>query len=138
MDLIKSMGKPFKRLRRDPNLMNPTLSVRRAKTTIFEWASEYHLLVILPFFYHISFFLEIFIYLCPNSSQVDVSLFEKNVVFLKELNERGYSLCYQSECNICGEITLAADNLDIENDSIKSIIDQVFPMRRKKIVIDLS
>jgi len=75
---------------------------------------------------HPSFFLEILVYLCQDSSQVDLSLLEKNITFIKELQGRGYILCCQNDSSISCEITVPVKNLLTEYETIKSIIEQIF------------
>ena len=71
---------------------------------------------------HPSFFLEVLVFLYPySSSQVDLSLLEKKLTFLGELQERGYFLSCQNDSSICGEITVPPKNLETEYETINSI-----------------
>ena len=76
-----------------------------------------------------SFFLETLIYLCPNSSRVDLPLFEKNLMFLRELQARGYSLNCQDSCISC-ETTVPPQNLATEYGTIKSITKRIFQTQK--------
>jgi len=74
-----------------------------------------------------SFFIEALIYLCPNPSKIDLSLLEKNLMFLKELQVRGYSLsCQDDKCIAC-ETIVAPQNLAAEYETILSITKRIFP-----------
>ena len=74
-----------------------------------------------------SFFFEILVYLCPQSSKFDLQVLEKNLVFLKELQAREYSLsCQDDKCITC-ETTVPPQNLAAEYETIKSIIKRIFP-----------
>jgi hypothetical protein len=75
---------------------------------------------------HPSFFIEVLIYLCPNSSQVDLSLFEKKLNFLKELQGRTYVLMCQPDNSICSEFILSPKNLVTEYETINLIAQKIF------------
>jgi len=73
-----------------------------------------------------SFFIETLVYLCPNPSKIDLSLLEKTVILLKELQARGYSLsCQDDHCILC-ETTVPPQNLAAEYETIKSITKRLF------------
>ncbi len=74
-----------------------------------------------------SFFFEILVYLCPQSSKFDLQVLEKNLMFLKELQVRGYSLsCQDDRCIACETIS-PPQNLAAEYETIKSITKRLFP-----------
>jgi hypothetical protein len=70
-----------------------------------------------------SFFIEIIISLCPNSSEVDIQNLEKILLFLKAFQARGYSLIYQDGKCISCERSLSAKSLHTEYETIKSLIE---------------
>lgn len=72
-----------------------------------------------------SFFLEALIYLCPESG-VDLPLMEKNLMFSRELQARGYSLSCQDDGSILCETTVPPHNLATEYETIKRITKRVF------------
>jgi len=75
---------------------------------------------------HPSFFLEVEIYLCPDS-RVNIASLEKNLMFLRELQARGYSMtCQDDQCISC-ETTVSPQNLAAEYETIKSITKRIFP-----------
>ena len=74
-----------------------------------------------------SFFFEILVYLCPQSSKFDLQVLEKNLVLLKELQARGYSLSCQDDRCISCETTVPPQNLAAEYENIKSITKRIFP-----------
>lgn len=80
----------------------------------------------LPSSNHPSFFIEVIIQLCLNSSQVDLSLLEKKMTFLKELEKRNYFLTCQDDHSIWGEITISPKNLATEYETINSIVKRIF------------
>ncbi len=73
-----------------------------------------------------SFFLEALVYVCPNSPSVDISLLEKNLMLLKELQARGYSMSCQDDSCISCETTVPPQNLAAELETIKSTIGRIF------------
>ena len=75
---------------------------------------------------HFSFFLEVLIYLCSDNSQVDLPLLENKLVFLKELQEQKYALSCQNDSSIFGEITVPAENLETEYETIKLLGKNLF------------
>jgi len=74
-----------------------------------------------------SFFIETLVYLCPNPSRIDLSLLEKTLILLKELQARGYSLSCQDDHCISCETTVPPQNLAAEYETIKSITKSIFP-----------
>ena len=80
----------------------------------------------LPSSNHPSFFIEILVYLCLNASQVDLSLLEKKVNFLKELQGRTYVLICQQDGSICSELIISPKNLATEYETINSIVERIF------------
>lgn len=75
---------------------------------------------------HPSFFLEVLVYLCSDDSQVDLLLLERKLSFLRELQEREYVLSCQNDSSIFGEITIPAENLETEYETIESIGQRLF------------
>ncbi len=73
-----------------------------------------------------SFFLEALIYLCPNSPTADLTLLEKDLMFMRDLQERGYSLSCQDGSYISCEITVPPQNLATELETIKSTTGRIF------------
>ncbi len=70
-----------------------------------------------------SFFIEILVYLCPASGNLDLETLEKCLACLKELEKRGYSLtCQDGECVSC-ETTVPAERLAEEYAVSKSLIE---------------
>jgi hypothetical protein len=60
---------------------------------------------------HQCFFLEVLVYLCVNRTTVDLPVSEKELILLKKLKGRGYSLdCQYDNCISC-EISLQPENL---------------------------
>jgi hypothetical protein len=73
-----------------------------------------------------SFYIEILVYLCTDSSQVDLEILEKSVACLKELQRRNYSLdCQDSNCISC-EVIVPPQNLAVEYETAKSIMNAIF------------
>jgi len=73
-----------------------------------------------------SFFIEILLYLCPNSSNVDLTALEKNLSCLKTLQARNYVLnCQDDHCVSC-EKTIRAQNLTEEYAAVKALIEAIF------------
>jgi len=73
-----------------------------------------------------SFFVEILIYLCPVFNNADLTVLEKSLTCLKELQRRNYSLtCQDGNCISC-EATVSAQNLTVEYEAVKSLIKSVF------------
>lgn len=68
-----------------------------------------------------SFFVEVLVYLCSDSSEVDLHLLEKKLMLLRELRSRGYSLSCQDDGTISCETNVPLHNLDTECETIKSI-----------------
>ncbi len=77
-----------------------------------------------------SFFLEVLIYLCPNSSRADISLLEKDLMFLRELQARGYSLSCQNDSCIFCETTVPPQNLATEYGTINLIAKRIFQKQK--------
>lgn len=73
-----------------------------------------------------SFFLEVLVHLCSNDSQVDLVLLEKKLSFLRELQERKYVLNCQNDSSIFSEITVPAETLEAEYETIESIAKRTF------------
>jgi hypothetical protein len=70
-----------------------------------------------------SFFVEIIISLCPNSSEVDLQNLEKTLLCLKALKAREYSLiCQDGNCISC-ERSLSAQSLPTEYEAVKSLVE---------------
>jgi len=69
-----------------------------------------------------SFFFEVVVQSCLESSEVDLQLLEKNLVLLKKLQTRGYLLnCEDDGCISC-EITVPSQNITTEYETIQSTI----------------
>lgn len=79
----------------------------------------------------LSFFLEAIIYLCPDASGVDLPLLEKNLMLLRELQTRGYSLSCQDDSSILCETTVPPQNLVAEYRTIGSITKRIFARERE-------
>jgi hypothetical protein len=73
---------------------------------------------------HLSIFIEINLNLCPEVG-VDISLMEKKLMLMKELEARGYVLSCDGENDASCEMTLSAENLDSEYDTVKSLINRI-------------
>jgi hypothetical protein len=72
-----------------------------------------------------SLFIEILIYLCPASGNLDLKALGKSLACLKELEKRGYSLtCQDGECVSC-EITVSTGRLAEEYFAVKSLMKGV-------------
>ncbi|MEM2980140.1 MAG: hypothetical protein QW385_02020 [Thermoproteota archaeon] len=73
-----------------------------------------------------SFFVEILVYLCPASGNLDLETLGKCLACLKELEKRGYSLtCQDGECISC-ETTVSSERLAEEYATAKSLIEENF------------
>jgi len=73
-----------------------------------------------------SFFLEVVVQSCLESSEVDLQLLEKNLMFLKELKARGYSLNYEGDGSIYCEVTVSPKNIASEYENIRLTIRNIF------------
>lgn len=76
-----------------------------------------------------SFFLEVVIHLCPGSSKVDTAHLGKDLVLLKELEAKGYSLSCEDDGSISCETDVAPENLDAEYEAVESTIMKIFELR---------
>jgi len=73
-----------------------------------------------------SFFFEVVVQSCLESSEVDLQLLEKNLVFLRKLKARGYSLnCEDDGCISC-EVTVSSQNVASEYEAIRLTIKDIF------------
>ncbi|WXG43710.1 MAG: hypothetical protein WED04_06670 [Promethearchaeati archaeon SRVP18_Atabeyarchaeia-1] len=73
-----------------------------------------------------SFFLEVLVYLCPESDKVDLQLLEKALMLLKELKKRGFMMCCQ-DCNcVCCQRIVTPDELVAEYEGIESMMKKVY------------
>jgi len=70
----------------------------------------------------LSYFLEVVIILCPRSPEVDTAHLEKELMLLKELQERGYSLSCEDDGSISCEASIASRNLDGEYEVVRSTV----------------
>jgi hypothetical protein len=70
-----------------------------------------------------SFFIEIIISLCSNSSEVDLQNLEKILLCLRALQAREYSMVYQDGNCISCERSLSAQSLPAEYEAIKSLVE---------------
>ena len=73
-----------------------------------------------------SFFLEVVVQSCLESSEVDLQLLEKNLMFLKELKARGYSLNCEGDGSISCEVTVSPQNVASEYENIRLTIRNIF------------
>jgi hypothetical protein len=67
------------------------------------------------------FFIEVIIHLFPELSKVDLALLEKDLLFLKELRARGYSISSQDDNFISCQKSVNSDDLTTEYEAVKSI-----------------
>jgi len=74
------------------------------------------------------FFIEVLVNMCPNHSQVDLFLLEKELLFLKEVQSRGYSLSCQGDSYVACEISITPQNLATEYDAMKQIVKRTFQL----------
>ncbi len=73
-----------------------------------------------------SFFTEILLYLCPNSTNVNLKTLEKNLTCLKALQARNYVLtCQDDNCISCEKAT-PIQKLTEEYTTIKALIKTIF------------
>jgi len=73
-----------------------------------------------------SFFIEILLYLCPNSTNVNLKTIEKNLTCLKALQKRNYTLtCQDDNCISCEKAT-PIQKLTEEYTTIKALIKTIF------------
>jgi hypothetical protein len=73
-----------------------------------------------------SFFIEILLYLCPNSTNVNLKTLEKNLTCLKTLRTRNYTLtCQDDNCVSC-EKTILTQHLTREYSTIKALMVKIF------------
>lgn len=76
-----------------------------------------------------SFFLEILVYLCPASGNLDLEILDRCMAYLKELDKRGYFLaCQDGECISC-EKTVPAERLVEEYAAVKLLTEAVILRR---------
>ncbi|MDH5440823.1 MAG: hypothetical protein OEZ48_07280 [Candidatus Bathyarchaeota archaeon] len=73
-----------------------------------------------------SFFLEVVVQSCLESSEVDLQLLEKNLMFLKELKARGYSLNCEGDGSISCEVNVSPQNVASEYENIRLTIRNIF------------
>lgn len=73
-----------------------------------------------------SFFIEILLYLCPNSNNVNLKTLEKHVTCLKKLQTRNYTLTCQDDNCISCEKTTPAQNITKEYKTIKALMATIF------------
>ena len=73
-----------------------------------------------------SFFFEVVVQSCLESSEVDLQLLEKNLVFLKKLKARGYSLNCEGDGSISCEVTVSSQNVASEYEAIRMTIKDIF------------
>jgi len=73
-----------------------------------------------------SFFLEVVVQSCLESSEVDLQLLEKDLMFLKELKARGYSLNCEGDGSISCEVTVSPQNVASEYGNIRLTIRNIF------------
>lgn len=78
----------------------------------------------------LSFFFEVLVYLCPSSSGVDLPLLERSLMFLRELQSRGYSLTCQDDGSMSCEIIVPPQDLAAEHGTIKSMTKRIFKEQR--------
>ena len=81
----------------------------------------------------LSFFLEALIYLCPDHVSVNMPLLERKLEFLKELKERGYSICCQDSNCIACEIIVSPQNMVAEYEAITLMTEKIRVMQGEKI-----
>lgn len=75
------------------------------------------------------FFIEILIYLCPASGDLNLETMEKLLACLKEFEKRGYYLtCQDGECISC-ETTVSTERLAEEYVAAKSLIEDVMNLQ---------
>lgn len=74
---------------------------------------------------HSSFFIEITISLCSNSSEVDLQRLENILSVLRTLKTREYSMTYQDGNCISCEKNLTADNLLREYEAAKVLVTSI-------------
>jgi hypothetical protein len=67
------------------------------------------------------FFIEIVVRLCAVVPKSEINFLEKTLLFLKELNTRGYSMLCQDDNSIACQKTVKPDDMNTEFESIKSI-----------------
>jgi hypothetical protein len=73
-----------------------------------------------------SFFVEILIYFCPSRSNANLTVLEKSLTCLKELQARNYVLtCQDGNCISC-ETAVSAQNLVEEYAAVKSLVKANF------------
>jgi hypothetical protein len=72
-----------------------------------------------------SFFIEILLYLCPNTDNVNLKTLEKHVTCLKTLQTKNYTLTCQDDSISC-EKTTPTQNLTKEYTTIKTLLKTIF------------
>jgi hypothetical protein len=70
---------------------------------------------------NLSFFIEVIIHLFPELSKVDLTLLEKDLLFLKELKARGYSISSQDDNFITCQKSVKPEGLIAEYEVLKLI-----------------
>jgi hypothetical protein len=74
-----------------------------------------------------SFFFEVIVYLCSESDEVDLSILERGLMFLKELEARGFLLsCEDSNCITCQRM-VTQEEMAVEYEDIELLIRRTFP-----------
>lgn len=79
-----------------------------------------------------SFFLEVVVRSCLESSDVDLQLLENNLVLLKKLQTREYLLNCEDDGSISCEITVSPQNITSEYETIQSTIKSIFSAHCEK------
>jgi hypothetical protein len=72
------------------------------------------------------FFVEIILYLAPSDERVDVSILEKSVSTLKELQARGFTAAFQDGNCISCENQTSAEQLPREHELAKTLMKNIF------------
>ena len=73
-----------------------------------------------------AFFIEVIVDPCPGPD-VDLSMMEKNLSVLKELESRGYTLRCEDDGSIVSEVLLHLDGVEGEVDWITEFLDMRYP-----------
>ena len=71
-----------------------------------------------------SFFVEVIVNLSDESNHVDLSRLERVLLFLKDLEARGYSLFYESGKCVSCETKTDSTNINQEYTNIKTLIEK--------------
>lgn len=72
-----------------------------------------------------TFFVEVVVSFCHDSTGIDLMLLEKNLMFLKELQALGYSLSCQEDNNVSCEMVASSNSLASDYRMVRSTAEKI-------------